>query len=346
MYPNRFSTVVSIFLFILSGYLSASYGQSGVDQTGNGGLHAIQGRVYLPNGRILDTSIAVKLESTNHSTQSVYTDRNGSFSFRSLTPGNYSIVVDAGESFLIAREYFTIDAEIALPGRPRVVTVPKTFNVPIYLQFKPNVAQKNEVLNAKLASVPKEAIGHCQKGMELERAGKSEEAIKEFRQAIAIYPQFAIPYTELGKIYIRTGKIEDAVRELSIAVRFDATDFEARVNYGVALYRRGDIREAEKELRVAAELNKTAVTPHYYLGLVLMQDRNLDDAQKEMETAKLLKGEKDLPLVHRYLAGIYYRKKQYQTAADELEKYVRLMPNAKDADQARKTIQELRSMQN
>jgi Tfp pilus assembly protein PilF len=346
MYSSRFSTVVSIFVFILSGYCSASYGQSGVDYTGNGGLHTIQGRVYLPNGRALDTSIVVKLESTNHSTQSVYTDRNGAFSFRALSPGNYSVVVNAGESFLTAREYFTIDPEIAMPGRPRIVTVPKVFNAPIYLQFKPNVAHKNEVLNAKLASVPKEAIEHCQKGMELERAGKTSEAIKEFRQAIAIYPQFAIPYTELGKIYIRSGKIDEAVRELSLAIRFDPTDFESRLNYGIALFGRRDLQDAEKELRGAAELDKTAVTPHYYLGLLFVQNRNLDDAQKSMETARLLKGEKEFPLVHKYLGGIYWGKKQYLQAADELEKYVTLVPDAKDADQTRKTILDLRSRHN
>lgn len=341
---NKVFTAFSIFLLMGAGYYSSPC-QSGINATGTGGMHTIQGRIYLPNGRTLDSSISVKLESPNHPSSAVYTDRNGGFSFRALTPGNYSIVVDAGENFMVTKEYFTIDAELQ-GSTIRITPIPKIFNVPIYLQFKPNVIQKNEVINAKLANIPKEALQHCRKGMEMERAGKSEEAIEEFRRAITIYPQFAIPHTELGKIFIRKGMVDDAVNELSIAIRFDATDFEARVNYGVALYRKGDMREAEKELRVAAELNKTAVTPHYYLGLVFMQDRNLDDAQKEMEAAKLLKGEKDLPLVHRYLAGIYYRKKQYQPAADELEQYVRLMPNAKDADQARKTIQELRSMQN
>jgi regulator of sirC expression with transglutaminase-like and TPR domain len=65
-----------------------------------------------------------------------------------------------------------------------------------------------------------------------------------------------------------------------------------------------------------------------------------------METAKQLKGDKEFPLVHRYLGGIYWKKKQYRMAADELETYVKLLPNAKDADQTRKTILELRSRQN
>lgn len=347
MCSNRFSIAVSILvLFLYAGCFTLSYGQSGVDQTGNGGLHTIQGRVYLPSGRTIDSSIPVKLESTNNPTQSVYTDRNGSFSFRALNPGNYSIVVDAGENFQIAREYFTIDQEISIPGAPRIPPVPKVFSVPVYLQFKASVVQKNEVLNAKLANVPREALQHCQKGIDLERTGKGEEAIKEFKQAIAIYPQFAIPHTELGKIYIKQGKHDEAVNELNLAIRLDATDFEARLNYGIALFGKREMQEAERELRGAAELNKTAVTPHYYLGLLFVQSRNLDDAQKEMETARLLKGERDFPLVHKYLGGIYWGKKQYQQAAEELEKYVKLVPDAKDADQTRKAISDLRSRQN
>ena len=107
-----------------------------------------------------------------------------------------------------------------------------------------------------------------------------------------------------------------------------------------------DLNDAEKELRAAADLNKAAVTPHYYLGLLFLQNQNIDGAQKEMETAKLLKGDKDFPLVHRYLGGIYWKKQQYRMAADELEIYVRLVPDAKDADQTRKTIRDLRGRQN
>ena len=49
---------------------------------------------------------------------------------------------------------------------------------------------------------------------------------------------------------------------------------------------------------------------------------------------------------HYFLAGIYWGEKQYQKAADELEKYLKLEPNAKDADQTRKAIADLRIKQN
>jgi Flp pilus assembly protein TadD len=262
-----------------------------------------------------------------------------------LAPGNYSIVVDAGDNYVVSREYFTIDGEVQV-STVRVPPVPKIYNVPIYLQYKPSVIAKNAVVNAKYVNVPKEALEHCQKGLEFSRAGNTQEALKAFRSAISIYSQFSVPHTEIGKILIKTGKFDEAADELRVALTIDPGDFDARLNFGIALWGKRDLNDAEKELRAAADLNKAAVTPHYYLGLLFLQNRDIDGAQKEMETAKLLKGEKDFPLVHRYLGGIYWKKQQYRMAADELEKYVRLAPDAKDADQTRKTIRDLRSRQN
>lgn len=341
---NKLGIAFSVLVFTLTGHYSSNC-QGGIDSTGTGGMHTIQGRVYLPNGRTPDTSIDVKLESPNHPARSIMTDRNGGFSFRSLAPGNYVIVVEAGENYLIAKEYFLIEPEVQGPV-VRIQPIPKTFTVPVYLQFKPNSPLKNEVVNVKYADVPKNALKVCQKGLEYSREGKIEEAIKAFQQSIALYPQFSVPHTELGKIYLKKGLIDEAIAELNLAIKYDPRDFDAKLNYGMALMSKKDIGNAEKEFRAAAELDKNAVTPHFYLGFLYMQSNNLEGAQKEMEMAKSLKGDKDLPKVHYYLGGIYWRQKQYKLAAEELEKYVQLVPNAQDADQTRKTIIDLRNRQN
>lgn len=343
MCRNKVYTVFSIVLLVLAGHYSSNCQGSGVDMTGTGGMHTIQGRIFLPNGRIPDFVITVKLESPNQPARSIVTDRNGSFSFRQLSPGNYSVVIDAGESYLIATEYFLIEAEAQGRVAVRVDPIPKVFNVPVYLQYKPNAAINNDVVNAKFANIPKEALQHCQKGLELSRAGKDDDAIKAFRLAISVYPQFALPHTEIGKILIKIGKTNEAIDELALAIKFDPNDFDTRLNYGIALIAKKDLNDAEKELRGAVELNKTAVTPHFYLGLLFVQSNNLDDAQKEMETANQLKGEKEFPLVHKYLGGIYWAKREYRMAVQQLEKYVKLSPDAKDADQTRRAIVDLQA---
>jgi Tfp pilus assembly protein PilF len=341
---NKVFIAFSILFFTFAGHYSSNC-QGGVDATGTGGLHTIQGRIYLPNGRTPDYSITVKLESYDSGGRSITSDRNGGFSFRNLAPGNYTVVVDAGENYLVAKEYFLIEPEVQ-GQNVRVQPIPKVFTVPVYLQFKPNSPLKNEVVNARFASIPKGALEQCQKGLELIRSGKTDEATKAFRDSIAIYPQFSVPHTELGKILLKAGRTEESISELSLALKFDPKDFDAKLNYGIALMSKREPVSAEKELRAAAEIDRSAVTPHYYLGVLYMQTNDLAGAQKEMETAKSLKGEKDFPLVHKYLGGIYWGQKQYKLAAEELEKYIQLAPNAKDADQTRKAIQDLKKQAN
>jgi regulator of sirC expression with transglutaminase-like and TPR domain len=48
---------------------------------------------------------------------------------------------------------------------------------------------------------------------------------------------------------------------------------------------------------------------------------------------------------HRYLGGIYWGKREYKKAADELELYFKLAPQAKDAEQIHATIKDLRNKQ-
>jgi outer membrane protein assembly factor BamD (BamD/ComL family) len=80
--------------------------------------------------------------------------------------------------------------------------------------------------------------------------------------------------------------------------------------------------------------------------MTLIQKKAYDNALQEFETTKKMKGEKELPLVHKYLGGIYWSKKQYDLAVAELETYVKLVPDGKDVFEIRKTIAELKDKKN
>ena len=335
------STVLSGFVFFI-GSLSVA-GQSRVNASGTGGMHVIQGRVYLPNGRTVDDAIKIELQSNRDAAITVYTDTNGGFAFRSLSPGVYSLVVDAGENFEPTREYVTIDTEAT--GNVRIRPTPKTFTVPVYLQPKRGVILRNEVINAKWSTIPKSAIEKVKHGMELQQAGKNAEAEAEFRKAVEIAPAFAPAYTALGKLILQTGKPEAALEHLRTAIRYDDKDFDAHLNLGIALLNLKTYDQAEPEFVAAAFLDRTAVTPHYYLGLLFVMKNDLNVAQKAFETARELKGGKSLPNIHKYLGRIYKQKDMEKEAIQEFETYLKLSPKAADADKVKKDISDIKAKQ-
>src|SRR5438045_1385438 len=183
MFFRRSFSLLLISLCSIPGLLLA---QSRINSSGNGGLHTIQGRIYSPTGKMIDNTITVRLESMSFGELSLVTDQDGGFVFKALSPGTYTVVVDAGSNFEIVRESVTIDPQIqsSSPGAPVIPDRPRVFNVPVSLRLKRNAEQKTGVVNAKLSEVPEDALKHYEKGIALSQEGKGDEAIGELRQAI------------------------------------------------------------------------------------------------------------------------------------------------------------------
>lgn len=339
-----FSAIRKGFLFLT--VLSASAAGLPLFGQGDGSaINSIRGTIFLPNGRALERSIRVELQSTSQPTQTDYSDINGTFLFASLYPGTYTVVVDAGELFEIAREYFQIDKEVE--GRSiRIAPIPKTLRAPIYLMEKRTEALRNEVLNVKWSTIPRDAIRRFKRGLEFLQLGKDKDAEAEFRSAVAAAPNFSPAYTAIGNLEVKAGKLEPAVESFKKALRYDSSDFDATLNLGFALMNLRKYEEAEPALVTAAYINRTAVTPHYYLGVIYFMKRDLDIARRAFETARELPGGKTMPLLHRYLGQVYDAKKMNKEAVAEFEAYLSLTPKARDADGVRKAISEIKKRQN
>jgi Flp pilus assembly protein TadD len=330
--------LLKVLLFLLLIAPISVRAQSGgkFDSIGTGGAHAIQGHVYLPTKSQAGMTIIVKLESANAPSLSVVADQNGTFTFGSLEPGSYDLTVDAGNDFEIFSEKITID-RVRDSG-------PHTVRVPVYLRLKTrasNVAA-DKTVDALLASVPKPALQRYHKAKELAQAGDSRAAIEELKGAISLHAEFAYAYNELGVQYLKLGQLDKAMEALRSAIKLAPEAFSPRLNYGIALLNKKEFSHAEAELRRALKKNASAPTAHLYLGIALISLRNHDEAEKELQLA-VSQGGNEMSLAHYYLGGIYWGRRDYKRAADELETYLQLAPQAPEAERVRKTIQELRS---
>src|SRR5689334_448060 len=134
--PSRFllRTLSTRLLFIMLGMLvlspSAFAQGSGKSSTGTGGNHLIQGYVFFPSGRKAEGTIIVKLTSLQYGDLQVIPDSSGSFTFSSLAPGSYTVIVNAGDEYEISNEGVFIDSDLSmsrvgarLPSTPRRYTV-------------------------------------------------------------------------------------------------------------------------------------------------------------------------------------------------------------------------------
>ena len=169
----------------------------------------------------------------------------------------------------------------------------------------------------------------------------AQRAIENLKNAVSLYPKFPLALNELGVQYLKLGEAAKAVEPLRSASKLSPEAFTPHLNLGIALLECRQLAEAETELRAALKISSTP-TAHMYLGLTLVSARKFDEAQQELETAISTGGE-NLAQAHRYLGGLYWKKSDYRRAIDELESYLRLTPNAPDAEHVRGTIRELRA---
>ena len=98
-------------LFFCLAIVANGQAGGGVDTTGTGGQHAISGRLVFPSGQRADTRLKVRLESSGNGELFVFAD-NGSFTFRGLRAGTYTVVVEGGNFFETARETLYIEPTI------------------------------------------------------------------------------------------------------------------------------------------------------------------------------------------------------------------------------------------
>jgi tetratricopeptide (TPR) repeat protein len=336
-----FALLAPVFCLPPSAALAQAGG--GVDSTGTGGNHVIQGRIFLPSGRISDARMRVLLESTTSGTLSIFTDPNGAFRFTSLMAGSYTVVVEATEQYEAARESVFIEQQTNRSfgsSTPRIATV--------YINLRPKRADSAGgtrapgTVDASLANVPKPAADLYHKALEAARRKETERAVELLKGALEFYPDFRLALSEMGALYLKLKRPEKAAEPLRAALRLAPDDYPTLLNYGIALYDRKEFAEAEAQFRKAAQRNSTSPTAHFYLGVIMLKRRELEAAEKELR-ASVASGGDVIAVAHYYLGGIYWGRQDFKRAADELETYLRLAPDTPEAERVRSTIKELRA---
>ncbi len=335
------------FLFVILGMLllpiCVNAQGSGKSSTGTGGSHIIQGYVFFPSGRRAEGSIVVKLQSYAAGELQVVPDTSGTFTFSNLAPGNYTVIVNAGDDYEVSREDVYIDTDVNMSRMgARVPSTARRYTVMVHLQLKPNAGHaKGSVLNAALATVPEKARKLYERGLDLARAGDTTKAADSMKEAVSAYPDFQLALNELGVLYLKMRRADKAVDVLKEAAKLNPDIFATRLNLGIALLETKRFNEAEEQLREAVKRNNSAPTAHMYLGIALLSLHKFDEAERELVTAVESSG-KQLGMASYYLGGLYWRKQDYSHAVEQLEEYLRLTPNAADAEVVRATIKDLR----
>ena len=317
---------------------------SGRLSTGTGGIHLIQGYIFFPSGRRAEGTIIVRLQSLQYGELQLIPDSSGAFTFSSLAPGSYTVIIDAGNEYEVFREGVFIDTD-ADTSRTGARVPPTTRRYTVMAHLSPKIRAgigKPSVVNAALAAVPDKARKLYERGVEEARSENPVKAANTLKEAVTLYPNFPLALNELGVQYLKLRQVNKAIDILREAVRLSPDNAASRLNLGIALLESKQFAHAEEHLREAVKHNNNSATGHMYLGIALLRQSKFDEAERELLVATQANAAQ-LGMANYYLGGLYWRKKDYPRAVEQLEKYLASTPNAPDAERVRATIKDFRS---
>jgi tetratricopeptide (TPR) repeat protein len=267
--------------------------------------------------------------------RTVKTDGSGLFVFRKLSDGIFQVRVQTSGTNYISQ---TKRVDLARPQGFGAAFE----EIDFILTTAGNKSSTTKPGVVFVQEVPEAARKLYQKGTDLlEKSNKRQEAFAALKSAIDIFPQYFDALELLGTEQVRDSQYEPAIPLLTKALEVNSRAYASCFALGVAQYNLKQIQPAIESFRCALLLNEKSINANLWLGIALRQTSRPEEAETFLKRADVLADSK-LPDAHWQLALLFNQLKRYKEAADELEKFLKVQPDARDAELIKKLIQRLR----
>ncbi len=194
-------------------------------------------------------------------------------------------------------------------------------------------------VSATAYAAPKDAKKAYEKGLEAEKNGKLADARKYFEKAVEIYPRHANAWFHLGAISQKENQ-KDAAR--SAYTQATTADSRFLPPYLSLASMAGEAENWAEVLSLTAQvLDRDPLNypeAYFYNSFANYRLKKFEDAEKSGLRAERLDLRNRFPQLHLLLAEIFAQKNNYATAISEMQTYLKLAPNAKNADQVRERL--------
>jgi tetratricopeptide (TPR) repeat protein len=176
------------------------------------------------------------------------------------------------------------------------------------------------------------AVAAYNEGAELANAGKIPEAIAKLEEAVAAKPDLTAGYEALAKLYLRNKNYDKAIDRANKVLEIDSDNQDMFVTLAEAYTAKGDkAKAAEYRKKLPADASS-----------MFNDAAHLINSGKDAEAEPLLKGaiaaNDKFAAAYYELGMLYVRTQKNADAKTNLQKYLELEPNGKDAATAKEML--------
>ncbi len=306
-------------------------------QAGGG---SIVGRVRIAPGNEIKSPVLVNLGTRGTTVNSVYTDNEGNFGFTGL-PGNLYHIEINETGYLPVQEEVVIDP---------VTTTMRI--VDIYLNPRDAKTKSSDPIkggNTRLADsgqyaheiqIPKLARKEFEKGVKLDRNGKSDEAIKRYQKAIEICARVS---TKRGitwdRTYWQSPDLPRHKQQFEQVVKVNPSDAAAYFNLGNLCLLTQQLDKGQQWVQQGLSKQPDSAFGHFLSGSLYARSGRTGEA--EIALKRSLELDPIMSKAHLALVNLYLQQKRSEDAAVELRAFLKAFPEDSFAPRARQVLQKL-----
>jgi tetratricopeptide (TPR) repeat protein len=263
--------------------------------------------------------------------QRAKTDGSGRFVFQRLSGGTFQVRVQTyGTNYVSQTKRVQLERTRAFEQVDFVLTTRQVASTSatagaLFVQEVPEQARKEYERATSLLQKPEQR----------------NEGLDTLKKAIDLFPLYFAALELLGTEYVKGQEYEQAIPVLTKAIEVNRRSHQSLHLLSVAQYNLKQLPQAVDSMRRAIAINQRSVNANLWLGMLLRQTGKLDEAETYLKQADQL-AESKLPEAHWQLALLFNQLKRYKEAADELELFLKIQPDAKDTALIKKLIQRLR----
>jgi tetratricopeptide (TPR) repeat protein len=190
--------------------------------------------------------------------------------------------------------------------------------------------------------VPDEARKLYEQATELlKKEQQRKDGVAALEGAVKIFPEYFEALQSLGGEYVLLQQYEKAIPVLTKAIEVNRGAYASLYALSIAQYNLKLVPEAIDSTRRALLLEPKSVNANLWLGMLLRQTGALGESEPYLKAADQLASAKSAE-VHWQLALLFNQLKRYKEAADELELFLKVEPDAKDTELIKKLIKQFR----
>jgi predicted CXXCH cytochrome family protein len=161
------------------------------------------------------------------------------------------------------------------------------------------------------------------------RAGKSDEAIRWYKEALRKKPEFRPATKQLAATLIGKGEYARATEVLRLAIAAPPVDEALFTDLGNAYLRQHMLPQAQQALKRALEINPNQAEAQNLLGLVAVQKN--DPAGAEAQFRDALRSQPDLAEAHNNLGNVLAGAHLYPEAEYHFQRAIAINPTYAEA---------------